>query len=104
MAAVAVACAVLITVQSLEEGLVRQTIENGTRLVLGHLQIQDAAFRKDQPHGPSAGVRDRRRRYMPWSGVAVRIGPARQRSPCCRRASARPARRSWVSIPGARGG
>lgn len=48
MAAVAVACAVLITVQSLQEGLVRQTLENGTRLVLGHLQIQDAAFRKDR--------------------------------------------------------
>lgn len=48
MAAVAVACAVLITVQSLQEGLVRQTLENGTRLMLGHLQIQDAEFRKDR--------------------------------------------------------
>jgi ABC-type lipoprotein release transport system permease subunit len=48
IAAVAVACAVLITVESLREGLVRQTLENGTRLVLGHLQVQDAAFRKDR--------------------------------------------------------
>jgi ABC-type lipoprotein release transport system permease subunit len=48
MAAVAVACAVLITVSSLQEGLVRQTLDNGTRLVLGHLQVQDAAFRKDR--------------------------------------------------------
>ena len=48
MGAVAVACAVLITVESLQEGLVRQTLENGTRLVLGHLQIQDATFRKDR--------------------------------------------------------
>jgi ABC-type lipoprotein release transport system permease subunit len=48
IAAVAVACAVLITVESLRTGLVRQTLENGTRLVLGHLQVQDAAFRKDR--------------------------------------------------------
>jgi putative ABC transport system permease protein len=48
IAAVAVACAVLITVESLREGLVRQTVENGTRLVLGHLQLQDATFRKDR--------------------------------------------------------
>jgi ABC-type lipoprotein release transport system permease subunit len=48
IAAVAVACAVLITVESLRAGLVRQTLENGTRLVLGHLQVQDAAFRKDR--------------------------------------------------------
>jgi ABC-type lipoprotein release transport system permease subunit len=48
IAAVAVACAVLMTVESLREGLVRQTLENGTRLVLGHLQVQDAAFRKDR--------------------------------------------------------
>jgi ABC-type lipoprotein release transport system permease subunit len=46
--AVAVACAVLITVESLRTGLVRQTLENGTRLVLGHLQVQDATFRKDR--------------------------------------------------------
>jgi ABC-type lipoprotein release transport system permease subunit len=46
--AVAVACAVLITVESLRTGLVRQTLENGTRLVLGHLQVQDGAFRKDR--------------------------------------------------------
>jgi ABC-type lipoprotein release transport system permease subunit len=46
--AVAVACAVLITVESLRAGLVRQTLENGTRLVLGHLQVQDEAFRRDR--------------------------------------------------------
>ncbi|MBI2525375.1 MAG: ABC transporter permease [Candidatus Rokubacteria bacterium] len=48
IAAVAVACAVLITVESLREGLVRQTLENGTRLVIGHLQVQDATFRRDR--------------------------------------------------------
>jgi ABC-type lipoprotein release transport system permease subunit len=48
IAAVAVACAVLITVESLRTGLVRQTLENGTRLMLGHLQVQDTAFRKDR--------------------------------------------------------
>jgi ABC-type lipoprotein release transport system permease subunit len=48
IAAVAVACAVLVVVASLREGLVRQTLENGTRLVLGHLQVQDAAFRRDR--------------------------------------------------------
>ena len=48
IAAVAVACAVLITLESLREGLTRQTLENGTRLVLGHLQVQDAEFRKDR--------------------------------------------------------
>jgi ABC-type lipoprotein release transport system permease subunit len=48
IAAVSVACAVLIVVQSLQEGLVRQTLENGTRLVLGHLQVHDAAFRRDR--------------------------------------------------------
>ena len=48
IAAVAVACAVLITVESLRGGLVRQTLDNGTRLILGHVQVQDAAFRKDR--------------------------------------------------------
>jgi ABC-type lipoprotein release transport system permease subunit len=46
--AVAVACAVLMTLESLRAGLVRQTLDNGTRLVVGHLQVQDAAFRKDR--------------------------------------------------------
>jgi ABC-type lipoprotein release transport system permease subunit len=58
--AVAAACAVLIVVESLRMGLVRQTLENGTRLVLGHVQIQDAAFRRDRNFydtiGGSAGV------------------------------------------------
>jgi ABC-type lipoprotein release transport system permease subunit len=48
IAAVAVACAVLMTVDSLRSGLVRQTLENGTRLVLGHLQVQDSGFRRDR--------------------------------------------------------
>jgi ABC-type lipoprotein release transport system permease subunit len=46
--AIAVACAVLVVVESLRAGLVRQTLDNGTRLVVGHLQVQDAAFRKDR--------------------------------------------------------
>lgn len=48
VAAIAVACAVLITVESLSQGLVRQLLDNGTRLVLGHLQVQDGTFRKDR--------------------------------------------------------
>ena len=48
IAAVAVACAVVIVVESLRVGLVRQTLDNGTRLIVGHVQVQDAAFRKDR--------------------------------------------------------
>ncbi len=42
--AVAVAFAVLITLGSLREGIARQMLDNGTRLLLGHVQVHDVAY------------------------------------------------------------
>jgi ABC-type lipoprotein release transport system permease subunit len=44
IAAVAVAFAVLLTVESLGEGMAWQMLDNGTRLLLGHLQVHDGAY------------------------------------------------------------
>lgn len=42
--AVAVAFGVLITLEALREGLAHQMLENGTRLMLGHIQVHDAEY------------------------------------------------------------
>lgn len=41
---VAVAFGVLITLEALREGLARQMLENGTRIMLGHIQVHDAEY------------------------------------------------------------
>jgi ABC-type lipoprotein release transport system permease subunit len=46
--AVAVAFAVLIVIEGLREGMARQMLDNGTRLMLGHLQIHDGAYLPDR--------------------------------------------------------
>ena len=46
--AVAVAFAVLIVVEGLREGMARQMLDNGTRLMLGHVQVHDDAYLPDR--------------------------------------------------------
>jgi ABC-type lipoprotein release transport system permease subunit len=46
--AVAVAFAVLIVLEGLREGMARQMLDNGTRLMLGHLQMHDGAYLPDR--------------------------------------------------------
>ena len=46
--AVAVAFGVLVTLESLREGMARQLLDNGTRLMLGHLQVHDAGYLPDR--------------------------------------------------------
>jgi hypothetical protein len=48
IAAVAVAFAVLIALDAIREGMARQLLDSGTRLLLGHLQVHDGAYLPDR--------------------------------------------------------
>jgi ABC-type lipoprotein release transport system permease subunit len=45
---VAVAFAVLLVIEGLREGMARQMLDNGTGLMMGHLQVHDAAYLPDR--------------------------------------------------------
>jgi ABC-type lipoprotein release transport system permease subunit len=58
IAAVAVAFGVLMTLQALLEGTARQMLDNGTRLMLGHVQLHDAEYIKDRSFYDTIGGDD----------------------------------------------
>jgi ABC-type lipoprotein release transport system permease subunit len=64
--AVAVAFAVLIVLAALQEGMERQMLDNGTRLMLGHLQLHDGAYLPDRGLHDTLGGTGGRTRRPSW--------------------------------------